>query len=408
MSIDVVHASCAGLDVHARSVVVATITPAGRQVRTVTTMTADLEALAAWLVEQGITHVALESTGVYWKPVYNVLEQFPLTLLVVNAQHLKKVEGRKTDVKDAEWLADLLRLGLLTPSFIPDRATRELRELTRYRRALIQERSREANRIHKLLEGANLKLGAVATDILGVSGRAILTALAAGQSDPAALADLAQGRLRAKRAALVAALHGTLSADLRLVLGGLLAHVACLDQQIAELSAAIRERLTPQADALRRLDTIPGVGEQTAEVILTELGPDMRRFASAGHAASWAGLCPGHNESGGRRRSGRTRKGNGYLRTALVEAARAAARTKHTYLAAQYRRLAARRGPKRAALAVAHSILRIAYYLLRDGTTYVDLGANYFDERQRTRTIHRAVRRIQALGYTVTLTAVAS
>jgi transposase len=340
--------------------------------------------------------------------VYTGLERSPFTLLVVNAQHLKKVEGRKTAVKDAAWLADLLRLRLLTPSFIPDRATRARREMTRSRRALLQERRREANRIPTLREGANLKRGAVATDILGVSGRAIRAARAAGQADPAARADLATGRRRAKHAELVAALHGTLSADLRLVLRGLLAHVACLDQQIAELSAAMRQRLAPPADALTCLETIPGVGEPTAEVILTELGAAMRRFASAGHAASWAGLCPGQHVSGGRRRSGRTRKGNSALRAARVEAARAAARTKHTYLAAHSRRLAARRGPKRAALAVAHRILRMAYYLLRDGTTYVDLGANYFAERQRTRTIHRAVRRMQALGYTVTLTAVAS
>lgn len=415
MSVEVIHSHCAGLDVHLKTVVAASITPDGRQVRTFTTMTADLDRLAIWLVEQGVTHVAMESTGIYWKPVYNILELHPFTLLVVTAQHLKRVEGRKTDVKDAEWLADLLRLGLLVGSFIPDRATRELREVTRSRRALIAERAREANRIQKVLEGANLKLGTVVSDILGVSGRAMLTALVDGQTDPAALAALAKGRprgvegnLRAKLATLEQALAGALSADLRLVLRSLLAHITFLDGQIADLSTAITARLAPHAEAIGRLDTIPGVGERTAEVILTELGADMRRFPSAGHAASWAGLCPGQNESGGKRRSGRTRKGNQHLRTALVEAARAAARTTDSYLGAQYRRLAARRGANRAAVAVAHSILRIAYHLLRDGTSYVDLGANYFDERQRGRTVQRAVRRIQNLGYVVTLEPVAS
>jgi transposase len=408
---DVVHARCAGLDVHKKTVVACRLTPgpAGtpqKEVRTFRTMTADLLALADGLAAAECTHVALESTGVYWKPLYNVLEgQFEL--LLVNAQHIKQVPGRKTDVRDCEWLADLLRHGLLRASFVPDRPQRELRELTRYRTTLIRERSAEVNRLQKTLEGGNFKLGDVASDVLGKSGRAILAALVAGTTDPATLANLAQGALRTKLPQLERALAGRGSRHQQFLLARQLAHIDALDELIAEVSAEIAERLRPFEAALARLDTIPGVGRRTAENLLAEIGTDLDRFPSAAHLASWAALCPGNHESAGKQQSGRTRRGNKWLRALLIEAAHAAARTKGTYLAAQYRRLAARRGKAKAAVAVAHSILRIAYFLLRRQTTYQDLGGNYFDERERSSVEHRLVRRLEQLGHKVTLEPIA-
>jgi transposase len=400
----VVHERCAGLDVHRKMVVACVVTPVGRETRTFGTMTDDLEALAVWLEQQGVTDVAMESTGVYWKPVYNVLEQYPLELLLANAQHMKAVPGRKTDVKDAEWIADLLRHGLLRASYVPSRAERELRELVRYRKSLIRERATEANRVQKVLEGANIKLAAVASDVLGKSGRAMLAALSAGTTDPHALAALAQGKLQDKLEALERALRGVVGDHQRLLLATQLRHIAFLEEEIARLSAEIAERQRPFAAARARLQTIPGVGPLTAEVILAEVGPDLSRFPSAGHLASWAGLCPGHHESAGKRKSGRTRDGDVWLTEALVQAAQAAARTRATYLAAQYRRIAARRGAKRALVAVAHSILVIAYHLLSRGTEYQELGGNYFDERDQTATLTRAVARINRLGFDVELT----
>jgi transposase len=400
---EVVHERCGGLDVHKKTVVACVLTPGGRETRTFGTMTDDLETLAAWLEACGVSHVAMESTGVYWKPVYNVLETCELELVVVNAQHMKAVPGRKTDVKDAEWIADLLRHGLLRPSFVPSREERELRELVRYRKALVRERAAEVNRVQKVLEGANIKLASVASDVLGQSGRAMVDALSAGATDPAALAALARGKLQAKLPELERALRGVVGPHQRLVLATQLRHITYLDDEIARLSQEVAARERPFADALARLQTIPGVGQRTAEVLLAEVGPDMSRFPTAGHLASWAGVCPGQHESAGKRKSGRTRKGCVSLRESLTEAARAAGRTRGTYLAAQYRRLAARRGAKRAAVAVAHTILVIAYHLLRDGTRYQELGANYFDERDRAGTMRRAVARLARLGYEVTL-----
>jgi transposase len=313
------------------------------------------------------------------------------------------VPGRKTDVKDAEWLADLLRHGLLRSSFVPDRDQRELQELTRYRTSLVQERTAEINRLQKTLEGANIKLGDVATDILGVSGRQMLRALIDGVTDAAIVAELAQGKLRNKRPALAAALHGQIGAHQRFLLAQQLAHIEHLEATIAAVSTEIETRLGPVADALVHLQTIPGVGKRTAQVLVAEIGVDMHRFPSARHLASWAGMCPGNDESAGKRRSGRTRLGHRWLRAALIEAAHAAARSHGTYLAAQYRRLAGRRGPKRAAVAVGHSILVRVYHLLREGTTYHDLGGNYFDERDRQAIERRLVRRLEALGHKVTL-----
>jgi transposase len=404
---DVVHERCCGLDVHKKTVVACVLTPGRRgqpqkEVRTFGTMTADLLELADWLAAAGCTHVALESTGVYWQPIWNLLED-RFTLLLVNARHIKAVPGRKTDVRDCEWLAQLLQHGLVRASFVPARPQRELRELTRYRTTLVRDRSTAVNRLQKTLEGANLKLGSVASNVVGLSGRQMLEALVGGTTDPATLADLAQGKLRAKLPALERALAGSFGAHHRFLVAQHLAQLDFLDEQIAAVSAEIAERLRPFDEAIARLDTLPGVGRSTAEVLLAELGTDMGQFPSARDLASWAGLCPGQDESAGKRRSGKTRKGNKWLRTALVEAAQGAARTKDSYFAAQYRQLARRRGRKRALVAVAHSLLVRAYYLLQRGTRYDELGGNYFDERDRQAVERRLVRRLEQLGHKVTL-----
>lgn len=399
----VTYERCCGLDVHKKTVVACVITPDGQETRTFGTTTGRLQDLAAWLAERGVSHVAMESTGVFWEPIYNVLETHPFELLVVNAQHVKAVPGRKTDVKDAEWIADLLRHGLLRASYIPNREQRELRELTRHRQALVQDRSQVIQRIQKVLEGANIKLSSVASNVVGVSGRAILDGLVRGEADPRTLADLAQGRLHTERAALEEALYGVVGPHQRLLLESELRQVDFLDAEIGRLDEEVQRRTAPFEEELTRLDTIPGVGRRTVETLAAEVGIDMTRFGTAMHLASWARVCPGNNESAGKRKSGRTGHGNRWLRSALIEAARAAARTRGTYLSAQYHRLAARRGAKRAAMAVAHSILIIVYRLLKDGTTYHDLGPNYFDERHASDVVHRAVQRIKHLGYDVTL-----
>jgi transposase len=338
----------------------------------------------------------------FWKPIYNLLEG-SFALVVVNAQHIKAVPGRKTDVRDAEWIADILRHGLLRASFIPDRPQRELRELTRYRTTLIHERANEVNRLQKVLEGANIKLASVATDILGKSGRDMLEALVGGASDSALLAQLARGRLREKLPQLEQALAGQFGTHHRFLLAQQLAHIDFLDASLERVSTEIAERVRPFEAEVARLQSIPGVGRRTAEVLVAEIGVDLTRFPTARHLASWAGLCPGNDESAGKRRSGRTRKGSPWLRTALVEAAQAAARTKDTYLVAHYRRLAARRGAKRAAVAVAHSLLVMVYALLTQQTGYHELGGRYFDERDRQAVERRLVHRLEALGYTVSL-----
>jgi transposase len=426
----VVYERCCGLDVHKKVIAACAITPGpdGRPMkalRSFGTMTGQLLDLLDWLMELGVTHVAMESTGVYWKPVHNILEG-AVTVLVVNAHHIKAVPGRKTDVKDSEWIADLLRHGLVRGSFIPDRPQRELRELTRYRTALIRQRTAETNRLHKTLEGANIKLAAVVSDVRGRSARAMLAALVAGETDAAAMAQLAQKRMRAKIPELEQALIGRVGPHHRFLIAAHLAHLDHLDEVIEQVSAEITARLTadaePHADgsvaapqpsttddgvpwsvALERLQTIPGVGQRVAEILIAELGVDMTRFPTARHVAAWAGMAPGNHESAGKRLSGTTRKGSPWLRSALVEAAHGVGRSKDTYLAAQFRRLMARRGKKKAAVAVGHSILVIAYHLLRDGTTYHELGANYFDERERAAVQRRLVHRLQHLGYRVTL-----
>ncbi len=400
---EVVHPRCSGLDVHKKSVVACVMVPGRKQVRTFGTVTAELLRLADWLQEEGVTTVAMESTGVYWKPVFNVLETTGLELLVVNAQHIKAVPGRKTDVKDAEWIADLLRHGLVRASFIPSRPQRELRELVRYRKTVVEQRSHLVQRMQKLLEGANIKLSDVASDIVGVSGSAMLRALANGESDLDRLVELAKSSLRNKREELRLALEGSFGSHQRFLLGKQLDQLEFLDRQIADLNLEVEQRLRPFEALLARLDAIPGIGQRNAEQILVEVGTDMSRFPSAAHFASWAKLCPGNDESAGKRRSGRTGLGSRWLRSTMVEAAWSASRVRNSYFAAQYHRLVPRRGKRRAAVAVAHSMLIAIYHLIKDGTIYQDLGPNHFDELDRQRITHRAVRRLQALGYQVTL-----
>jgi transposase len=399
----IVHACCCGLDIHKKTVVACLIRPHGpNETRTFGTMTEDLLALADWLQAAGCTHVAMESTGIYWKPVYNLLEGL-FELVVVNPERLKGVKGRKTDVGDAQWLAELLQLGMLQGSFIPPIEQRELRDLTRYRLTLTQERARTINRLQKVLEDANIKLAAVASNIMGVSARAMLAALLAGESDPATLADLARKKLRDKRPELEKALRGKLKPHHQFLLAEQLDHIDYLEQAIERVSAQIEERLRPFEAEVALLDSIPGIDRLTAEVLLAEIGWDMRRFPTAQHLASWAGMCPGNNESAGKRISGKTRKGSPWLRQTLVEAAHGATNKRTSYLAAQYHRLVGRRGKKKAIVAVGHSILVIAYHVLSRHEPYQELGANYFDERQRSTTERRLVRRLENLGYEVSL-----
>jgi transposase len=375
---------------------------ATQHVQTFRTTAADLVVLHDWLAAHGVTHVAMESTGVYWKPVFYALES-DFTCLLVNAAHIKRVPGRKTDVQDCVWIAQLLEHGLLRGSFVPPVPIRELRDLTRYRKALIQDRTRVANRLHKALEDAGVKLASVASDILGVSGRAMLHALAEGTTDPEILADLARGRLRGKLPALRAALTGRFRSHHAFLVGQLLAHLDYIDEAIATLSAEIESRLGPFADQLNRLDSIPGINRRTAEVIIAEVGVDMGAFPSAAHLASWAALCPGNNESAGKHKSGKTRKGNRWLRTALIEAAAGASRAKESALQARFRRVLRHRGPKKAVVALAHTLLRIVYHILADGTVYRDLGGDYHDRQHRQRVTRRAIQLLQRQGYRVTL-----
>jgi transposase len=403
----VVHTRCCGLDVHQRTVTACVLVTGedgavAKKVRTFSTMTDGLLTLADWLASLGVTHVAMESTGVYWQPVYNLLED-GVDVVLVNAQHIKAVPGRKTDVKDAEWIADLLRHGLLKASFIPPAPIRELRELTRYRKSLIHERAQEANRLHKVLETANIKLATVATDILGKSGRLMLGALLGGETDPEALSELARGRLRQKLPELRRALAGRAKPHHLVLIERILAHVAFLEESLAHLQGEIDRCLVPFRDAVDLLQTIPGVSTQAAATIVAEIGVDMSRFPSAKHLASWAGVCPGNRESAGKRRSGKPTGGDTWLKAALGEVAWAIARTKDNYLAARFHRLARRRGKLKAVVAVAHSVLVIAYHVLRDKQPYRELGADHFDRLNTERLQRHHVNRLRALGYEVEL-----
>jgi transposase len=400
---------CAGLDVHKESVEadVRRIKVDGsrhHETRHWGTMTRDLLAMSDWMAAHGVTHVAMESTGVYWKPIYNILES-RFTVLLVNARHLKQVPGRKSDVRDCQWIAQLLQHGLLKGSFIPPRPQRELRDLTRHRTQLVEEKTRTANRIHKVLEDANIKLASVAGDILGVSGRAMLTALMEGEKDPVKLADFAQRKLRGKIPELEKALQGHLTEHHRFLLRLLWKQLAQQEELIAELDAKIGEQTRPFAEVIERLDTVPGVDRRVAEVVVAEVGTDMTPFPSDQHLASWAGMCPGNEESAGKRKRRRITPGNRWLKRTLAQAAWAASHTKNTYLASQYRRLAGRRGKKRALIAVGHSILVIFYHMLKEGTTYADLGGDFLDRLEPERLKRYYTKRLEKLGYKVTLEA---
>jgi len=375
---DVLHACCAGLDVHKKTVVacVRRVDPAGKvsqSIKTFATMTADLLDLSDWLAGQGVKVVAMESTGSYWKPVFNLLEP-RFEVVLVNAYHIKQVPGRKTDVRDSEWIAQLLQQGLLRPSFIPPRPTRELRDLTRQRTQLINEKTAVINRIQKVLEDANVKLGSVASNALGVSGRLMIEAIIRGEYDPVKLAELARSRLRKKIPQLRQALRGGVTEHHRFLLRTQMNHLDHLEQLIIQYSQRIEEALDPFAAVLARLVTIPGVDFRVAEVVVAEIGLDMSRFPTAGHLSSWAGLASGNHESAGQRRTGRTTPGNIWLKTSLVQAAWAAFRAKRTHLSRKFRRIAGKRGQKRAAVAVAHTILVIIYHLLKEETTYQEIA----------------------------------
>ena len=403
----VLYDHCAGLDVHKRTVVACIwITSAGgratHETRTFGTMTADLLAMGDWLKNQGVTHVAMESTGVYWKPIYNLLEG-GFELLVVNAHHIKVVPGRKTDVADAQWIGDLLRHGLIRGSFIPPQPQRELRELTRHRTRLVGKRAQAANELQKVLEAANVKLASVANDITGVLATAMLRAMLEGCANVEELAELAKGRLRSKKALLHKALAGTLRAHHKLIIAQLLADIDFLDEQVLEVSFEIERRLKDDQSTLDRMDDIPGINRRLAEIIVAEMGTDMSRFPSADHLVGWAGLCPGNNESAGKRKSTRLKGGNRSLKSALVEAAHGTSRVTKSYLSVLYHRLASRRGKKKALIAVARSILISLYHMLTRNTGWLDLGPDYLERRDPLKTVNRLTTRLHKLGYEVIL-----
>ncbi len=407
MALPLLYACCAGLDVHKATVVACVLLTAAKgsvskAIRTFATTTADLQQLADWLASQGVTHVAMESTGIFWRPVFNILEG-SFEVIVVNAQHMKAVPGHKTDIKDSEWIAELLRHGLLSASFIPPKPIRDLRDLVRSRKTLVQQRAQAITRVQKVLETANIKLSSVASDVLGVSGRAMIEALLAGVSDADSLADLARGRLRAKLPALREALEGRVEPTHRVLLRQLLAQIDFLQGQIDALSLDIDHQLAPYEPLLSRLMQIPGVGRLAASAILAEIGTDMSRFPTASHLASWAGVAPGNKQSGGKRLKAHTNKGNTHLRAVLAEVVWVISHTQGNYLSAQYHRLARRIGKKKAIVAVSHSVLVIIYHLLRDNQDYHELGADFFARLDSTRQRDSAVRRLQALGYNVIL-----
>jgi transposase len=410
---EIVHARCCGLDVHKKTVVACVLLTQAdgsvdRQVRTFGTMTADLLALGDWLSSLRISHVALESTGVYWRPVFNVLEEEERTLLLVNPQHMRAVPGKKTDVRDSEWLADLLRHGLLRASFIPPAPVRAVRELTRYRKTLVQARADQANRLQKTLEGTNIKLAAVASDVLGASGRAMLAALLQGERDPEVLADLARGRMRTKLPQLRQALVGRIEQHHLVLISQILALIDFLEGAIAHVQTEIERCLPPFNEELELLQTIPGIRAVAASAILAEIGSDMSRFPTAGHLASWAGLCPSNKESAGKRLKGPMNRGNVWLRSIMGEVAWASIKTRATYFYAQFHRIARRRGRNKAAIAIAHSLLVVIYHVLRTRKPYAELGVDYLDQLDAARMERHHVHRLEQLGYTVTLTPLAS
>jgi transposase len=404
----VVYPRCAGLDVHKLTVVASVMLTDSRgrvdkQTQTFGTTTEEVLKLGDWLRAFQVSHAAMESTGVYWKPVYNLLEGL-FELLVVNAQHIKAVPGRKTDVMDSEWIADLLRHGLLRGSFIPPRPQRELRELVRHRTNVVQRRAQSVNELQKVLESANIKLAGVASDITGVSATEMLQGLLAGQTDPEVLAELARGKLKSKREALRKALRGDVREHHRLMLSQLLGDIGWCEEQVLEVSAEIARRLKDDQEVIDRLDEIPGVNERIAQIIVAEVGTNLEKFPTSKHLSSWAGMCPGNNQSGGKRRRGRIRPGNRSLKQALMEAANAAVRKKETYLQTLYGRLVGRRGRKRTLVAVGRTILESVYYMLKNGQHYRELGADYFERRNPEALARKLARRIQRLGFDISLT----
>jgi transposase len=403
---EVVHNCCCGLDVHKDTIVACLLKPRGREIRTFRTTTDQLREMVFWLTEADCWHVAMESTGVYWKPVFNILELAEIDAMVVNAAHMKALPGRKTDVKDAEWIADLFRHGLLKGSFIPDRPQRELRELVRYRRSLLSDRTREVNRVQKVLEGANIKLkGTGASDVMGVSARAMIEAMIAGETDPDVIVSHVKTHLKASPEDIKRAVDGLVGPHQRALLQAQLKHIDHLNEQIAEIDALVKERMATFVSQMEALDTLPGIGTVGAQEIIASIGVDMTRFPSANHLASWASLCPGMNESAGKRKSASIGKG-GDLRTTLIQAAWGAVRARANYYRSQYYHLRGRLGAKKAIVAVAHSMLIAIYHILRHGTTYRELGANYFDERHKEARIRQHVRAIERLGPKVILASV--
>jgi transposase len=409
---ELLHRRCAGIDVHKRTVVAAVRLAEGgkviSEVRTFATTTTGLLALSDWLCETGCTQVAMEATGVYWKPVWHVLSDGELELVLANAAHVKNVPGRKTDVSDAAWLADLLAHGLIRASFVPDGQTQELRALLRTRKQLVREKTRHAQRIHKTLEDANIKLDAVLSNVLGKSGRAMLDAMVAGESDPVRLAALAHAGVKCPQDKLCEALHGRLTRHHRFLLQLHLGQVDALDAAVATIDAEVEGSLAPFRTAVELVSTIHGVSTLGAQVIVSEIGTDMNRFPSAGHLLSWAGLCPRNDESAGKRRSRRLRKGSAWLKTTLVQCAWAASRKRQSYLQALFLRLKSRRGPQKAVCAVAASILTAVYHMLKDGTVYQDLGPDHFHRNSKTTQTQRLVRRLQHMGYAVDIKPLAS
>ena len=405
---EILHPHCAGLDVHKGSVVACTrhMVDGGvkREVRSFKTTTKDLMALSAWLSVEGCTHIVMEATGVYWKPVWHILSDGEFKLVLANAAHVKNVPGRKTDVNDATWLADLMAHGLVRGSFVPDEPTQEMRNLLRTRKQFVRERSSHVQRIQKTLEDANIKLDSVIADIVGLSGRRMIEALIAGETDPTALAALAHRRIKATPADLEAALRGRVTDHHRFMLRLLLQHIDAIDAAIAQIDQEVDGKVEPFRTAIQIVSTIPGVRELSAEVIVAEIGIDMARFPTQAHLIAWSGLCPRNDESAGKRRSTRMRKGAPWLKTTLIQCAWAAARTKESYLQAQFHRLRARRGAKKAIGAVAASILTAAYHMLKTGTLYHDLGPNHFDKRAKEKHVHRLINRLQNLGFAVEIT----
>jgi transposase len=409
---EVLHPHCAGLDVHKESVVACVRHMADSKVTTVVktfkTTTQELMGLSNWLSAEGATHIAMEATGVYWKPVWHILSDGEFELILANAAHVKNVPGRKTDVNDATWLADLMAHGLIRASFVPDEPTQQMRDLLRTRKQMVRERSSHVQRIQKTLEDANIKLDSVVTDILGLSGRRIIEALIAGQTMPQALASLAHRRIHASADELEAALRGRVTRHHRFLLKLHLDQIDALDAALARIDEEVSANVEPFRTAIEMLSTIPGISTLSAEVIVAEIGIDMSRFETAGHLISWAGLCPKNDESAGKRRSNRMKKGAPWLKTTLIQCAWAASRKKNSYLQAQYRRIRSRRGAKKAIGAVAASMLTAAYHMLKDGTLYQDLGAAHFDNRAKGKHVLRLVNRLQNLGFDVQITPIAA